>query len=128
MKYAIWTTSSPIQNELHDLALATARSIIENGYELSCVFFWGAGTQAANSLLSYPRDETNYRQAWQELALNHGVSLKVCISSAARYGVFNETEAKRHSHPMATIADYFEIDGLGSLVELEHTNDRVLRF
>ena len=76
----------------------------------------------------FPQDESSGLQAWVDLAERHGVDLVLCVSSALRYGMLDNTEAERHERPAASIHPSFTISGLGQLVDATATSDRLVTF
>jgi tRNA 2-thiouridine synthesizing protein D len=66
--------------------------------------------------------------AWQALHEEHGVELIICISSALKYGMLDDTEAERHERPAASINPAFTVSGLGQLVDACSHSDRLITF
>jgi tRNA 2-thiouridine synthesizing protein D len=52
----------------------------------------------------------------------------VCIASAIKRGVVNETERERYEQTAATLADGFELVGLGQLIAGIQHSDRYIEF
>ncbi|MBK6510919.1 MAG: DsrE family protein [Haliea sp.] len=75
-----------------------------------------------------PQDEIDPVQAWAQLHTQHAVELVVCISSALKYGMLDETEAARYERPHATIHPAFTVSGLGQLVDACAHADRLITF
>ena len=129
MKFALIISGSPHQSKACHSALAFAKSIVTHAdHELIGVFFYEDSVLVANRLAQPPRDELNVTKAWQTLHLEHGIPLTVCIAAALRRGVLSDSEAKRHEEFHHSLADGFALEGLGSLVELTHQADKVIRF
>lgn len=109
-------------------ALHFAQQVIARGHHLTRVFFSGEGVLNGNALATPPQDETNIAKAWSDLAAANNIELILCVASALKHGVINETEAKRYEKMHSNLQKGFEISGLGQLVEACLTNDRVVTF
>jgi tRNA 2-thiouridine synthesizing protein D len=105
-----------------------ARAVLARGHSISRVFFLDAGTGNGSAAAVYPQDERDRLQPWVELAEQHGVELILCIASALRYGMLDDTEASRHEKPSATIHPAFAVSGLGQLVDASAVADRLVTF
>lgn len=105
-----------------------AHALIEEGHELSRVFFYREGVYNANLLTSPASDEFDLVRAWQQLNQQHGVELNICVAAALRRGVVDETEAERLALAGANLQAGFNLSGLGSLAEASLTCDRVVQF
>jgi tRNA 2-thiouridine synthesizing protein D len=92
------------------------------------VFFYQAGIHTASNLTCPPRDEFDLCRAWQFLKSEYQLDLVVCIAAAARRGLIDESEAKRHSKPAFNISDSFELSGLGQLVDAIANSDKLITF
>lgn len=128
MNYCLHITSAPHINAGANTGLLFARALLETQHQLSRVFFSGNGVHNANALSISPQDEQNIPQVWQDLARQHGIELQVCISSAFKHGIINESEARRYDKPQYNLLEGFELSGLGQLVEACMLYDRVIRF
>lgn len=98
------------------------------GHTIRRVFFLDAGTVNSASSIVVPQDESDPVSPWSELAQQHALELVICITSALRYGMLDETEAKRFERPGITISDHFTVSGLGDLVDACANSDRVVTF
>ena len=105
-----------------------ARGALARGHGIRRVFFLDAGSVAGSAAAVFPQDEEDRLQPWVELAERHGVELILCISSALKYGMLDNTEAARHEKPAATVHPAFIVSGLGQLVEAATTADRLITF
>ena len=86
----------------------------------------GVFTGAGNRVL--PQDETDPMGLWVKLAEKHSVDLVLCISSALKRGLLDDTEAARHEKTGATVHPVFTISGLGQLVDAAAASDRLVTF
>ncbi len=128
MKFSILVLSSPGACQSGDSALAFARAVIETGHELYRVFFYHEGVQHGDSLATPAQDELDRQAEWAALAANHGTDLVLCIASAIRRGVLDDSEAQRHEKPAASAHSAFELSGLGQLVDAHINSDRLVTF
>ena len=128
MKYSLLVLSAPDTGSGNLTAVRFAQSLLAQGHKLYRVFFLdhGAATGLASAVV--PQDEQNVSDLWASLAAQHGTELILCISSALRQGVLDESEAARYEKPASTMLSGFEIGGLGLLVEALAESDRLLTF
>ena len=105
-----------------------ARGVIERGHTIHRVFFLDAGTAASSAHAVLPQDEADPIQGWAEFVQQYTVELVICVTSALRYGMLDETEAERYERPGPTINPCFIISGLGDLVDACANSDRVITF
>jgi tRNA 2-thiouridine synthesizing protein D len=128
MNYALLVISSPFSGQGAMTAARFARCVLARGHTISRVFFLDAGTTNGAAAAVFPQDEENRLQPWVELAEQHEVELILCISSALRYGMLDDTEANRHEKSSATIHPAFTVSGLGQLVDASAGADRLVTF
>ena len=76
----------------------------------------------------FPQDEEDRLQPWLDLAEQHSVELVLCISSALKRGMLDESEAKRYERAAATTHPAFVISGLGQLIDATDAADRLVTF
>jgi tRNA 2-thiouridine synthesizing protein D len=126
--YSLLVLSSAVSGHGSRLAAEFARSAIARGHSVRRVFFLDAGTTASSCNSVVPQDEINPVQAWQALHQEHAIELVICISSALKYGMLDDTEATRHERPGATITPAFTVSGLGQLVDACANSDRLITF
>lgn len=128
MKYALLVMSSPFSGHGAMTAARFARSVLARGHSISRVFFLDSGTTNGASAPVMPQDEKDQLQQWVALAEQHQVELILCIASALRYGMLDDTEASRYDRPAATIHPAFTLSGLGQLVDAGAGADRLVTF
>lgn len=128
MIYCLLVMSSPASGQCAMTAARFARAVIARGHRISRVFFLDAGTGNGAATAVFPQDEVQRLQPWVELAEAHGVELILCVSSALKYGMLDDTEARRHEKSAATIHPAFTLSGLGQLVEAASGADRLVTF
>ena len=128
MIYSLLVLSSPTSGHGAITAAAFAHSAIGRGHTVHRVFFLDEGTRAGSAMAVFPQDEADRLQPWVELAEQFGVELVLCISSALKQGMLDETEAQRHARSGPSIHPAFIISGLGQLVDAAVNSDRLITF
>jgi len=128
MKFAIAVHSSPYASAANHRALRFCASVLRKGHEISRVFFYHHGVYTALTTQVPPQDEANTLTAWQTLAVEHNIELSVCIANALKRGVLSETERARYERSATTLADHFELVGLGQLIDAIIGSDRYIEF
>ncbi|MBT7227852.1 MAG: sulfurtransferase complex subunit TusD [Gammaproteobacteria bacterium] len=128
MKFSIVIYAAPYSSEAAHSALRFARSVIDQGHELYRLFFFGDGVHNASQLAVVAQDENNLQQQWNDLIEKHGIDSVICVSSALRRGVLNQTEANRHDLGTASAYTSSEVAGLGQLVDAAIHSDRLVNF
>ena len=128
MKFAIAVFAGPQTSEAPLSALNFAKAVLDSGHELSRVFFYHDGVHTANMLSAPPQDEPDLSLAWSEFGQANDIDLIVCVASALRRGILDQTEADRYSKSAANIAPGFEIAGLGQLIDSALNAGRLVTF
>lgn len=108
-------------------AIAFANQAQRDGHTVKRVFFFFDGVYHGLVSQAPASDEPDLLQQWRELADN-GVELLLCIAASANRGVLNASEAERYQKSIATVADCFEITGLGQWASGFNDADRILSF
>lgn len=129
MQYTLLITGSPYQSKACHTALRFIRAAL-NTYPNSIkgVFFYEDAVLIGNQTAQPPRDEINLTQAWQDIAQQHNVPLYLCIAAAVRRGIISESEARRYELEQHTLASHFQLEGLGTLVDLMNTTNKIIQF
>jgi len=128
MIFSIAIFAGPQNSEAPLSALLFAKAVIAAGHDLTRVFFYHDGVSTANLLNMPPQDEPNVTKEWSKFGQEHQLEMLVCVASALRRGIFDQTEATRHSKPAANLAEGFEIAGLGQLIDVALNADRLVVF
>lgn len=128
MQYSLLILSSPQTSESSASALRFAHAALNAGHTIYRVFFFYDGAITGNALSIFPQDERNTPSAWQALSIKHTIDMVVCVSSALKRGVIDETEAQRYGKSAASLAEGFMMSGLGQLVEASMVSDRIISF
>jgi tRNA 2-thiouridine synthesizing protein D len=111
-----------------DSAYRFATALLAQGHSLYRVFFYIDGVHHGSEFVTPPQDEINIPAQWQHLAQTHNVDLVICIASALRRGILNDTEAERYEKSGSNLASGFTIGGLGQLLDAAVTSDRLITF
>ncbi len=128
MKFSIVVYAAPYSSESASSALRFAKSAVDQGHEVYRLFFFGDGVHNASQLTVVAQDETNLQQQWNELILLHDIDSVICVSSALRRGVLDQTEADRHDLGSASAYASSEVAGLGQLIDAAIHSDRMISF
>ena len=109
-------------------ALQFAQALIRNKHRIHRLFFYGEGVYSLNAQAITPQGEFNLPKAWSELIEDNSIDSVVCIAAAARRGVLDQDECKRHNKSSPNLLGNSELSGLGQLIEAAASSDRVVTF
>ncbi len=107
---AVHSASDPHANRF-------AEAAVKAGHEISLVFFYQDGIQAAD------REQTD-GERWQQLAAEHAIPLAVCIGAAARRELLDESAPASSGR----VRQGFEVVGLGQYIGALVEADRLITF
>jgi tRNA 2-thiouridine synthesizing protein D len=128
VKFSIVIYAAPYSTESAATALRFAESLIQQGHEIYRLFFFGDGVHNASKLTVVAQDEINLQLQWSKLIEEHDIDSVICVSSALRRGVLDQTEADRHELGIASAYESSEVAGLGQLIDASLHSDRVVNF
>ena len=133
MKFSILITAPPYVTEGAMTALQFAKAAISEKHSIETVFFYQNGVQNANTLINPPENESNIREAWQQVAVDHDILLQVCVAAGIRRGLIDEHEANNLSKHKSTtiisnVAEHFNVVGLGQFIMALSRSDRLVTF
>lgn len=128
MKFSLLILGAPYSSQSIHTALRFSMAAIESGHHIYRVFFYHDGVGCANQLITPAQDESNIPEQWQLLSHQHQVDLVVCVASALKRGILDETEAERYEKNVNNLAAEFDISGLGQLIDASLHSDRVITF
>ena len=129
MQYALLVTGDPYQSKACHTALRFIKSALTRpDTDIKGVFFYQDAVLIGNQLSQPPRDEVNLLKAWQSLSQEHDIPLYLCIAAAVRRGILSEGEAQRYETESFNLAPQFQLEGLGTLVELMNSTFKVIQF
>ena len=122
MIFTITVLGGPSDSQANLHALKFAQSVIQTGHNVNLVFFFHEGVSIALDNREPSQEEFDYKSAWREFSTEYNVKLRVCVSSGSRRGVVkNETNS-------STLAEGFELVGLGQMVEAISSGDKYIEF
>ncbi len=128
MKFCIVVYAAPYSSEAASTAFRFTKSLLENGHEVTRVFFFSDGVHNASKFAVTPQDEINLQSRWDKLIRQHSLDVVACVSSAIKRGILNKQEAKRYELDGTSLMDSAEIAGLGQLIDASLQADRVVNF
>lgn len=129
MHYALLITGSPYQTKACHSALRFLKATLaQQTHTVEGVFFYEDSVLIGNALAQPPRDEIDLRKAWQTLAREHNIPLYLCIAASVRRGVINQAESTRYELTEHSLAEGFQLEGLGTFVELMNSTDKIVQF
>lgn len=129
MQYTLLITGSPYQSKACHTALRFLRAALTTyPNSIKGVFFYEDAVLIGSHTAQPPRDEINLTQAWQNLAQQHNIPLYLCIAAAVRRGIVSDSESKRYELENHTLAEHFQLEGLGTLVDLMNSTNKIIQF
>lgn len=128
MKIAILITGAPYSTQAPYTALQFCRAAIKQGHEIYRVFLYRDGIHLSTRLATPPQDELDIYSEWQAFAAERKIEIITCIAAAARRGLIDKNEAKRHNKDTHNMSLSGELSGLGQLIEANIVADRLVRF
>jgi len=126
LNYTLVITGAPWSSQAPQSALAFARELLVAGHRIDRVFLYGEGVLLASALATPPSDEVNWPKQWADFLADNAIHATVCIASALRRGIIDDTEQARYELPGNNLLEPFGIAGLG--VEGNVKSDRVIYF
>ena len=101
---------------------------MESDHVITRVFFYHEGVLTALNSQVPPQKERDVLADWQAFSNENKVELAVCIANGLKRGVLSEDERTRYDKTAATLADGFELVGLGQLIDAIASSERYLEF
>ena len=127
MKISIVVYGSPQQSQGAWSAYRFARAALRGGHSIYRIFFYHDGVWNGSNGGRPAQDEADLVQRWSDLAGTEKIDLVICISAARRRGIFDQAEASRYGSG-ASLADGFELSGLGQYTDALLVSDRLITF
>ena len=124
--FTIAIHGAPYSSQASHHGLRLAAALLDAGHTITRVFFFHEGVLNALNARVAPQEERDQAAGWHELARAHGLELAVCIANALKRGVVSREEQARYDSAAATLAEPFELVGLGQLIEAITTSDRYI--
>lgn len=128
MKFTIVVHSAPYSTQAAASAFRFTKALLEQGHEVYRIFFFGDGVHNASKLTVVAQDDVNWQQQWDSLIELQNLDSVVCVSSAIKRGVIDETESERYELGAVSLANSSQISGLGQLIDATIKSDRVVNF
>ena len=129
MKYAVAIHGAPYSSQAAEHALDFMEALFASGHTVERVFFFHEGAYHGLNGQVPPQTQhnTDLRPRWAALK-NQGVELGICISSGIKRGVIDASEQQRYELPSLTLANDFQLVGLGQLIAAIEDSDRYIEF
>ncbi len=128
MNFSLLVLSSPYSTQAGETAWQFASAALDGGHSIYRVFFYHEGTYHGNQLSVAPQDEVDRVQRWAQFAERHALDLVLCVASAVKRGMLDDSEAQRHDRASASVHPAFVVSGLGQLVDAAIKSDRLITF
>ncbi|MDK1022974.1 MAG: sulfurtransferase complex subunit TusD [Gammaproteobacteria bacterium] len=128
MIFSLAVYGSPYTYQSSDSAYQFARELLNQGHEIYRIFFYHDGVYNANRLTIPPQDEINISSRWSSFAGENNIELVVCVASALRRGVLDDSESRRYEKDTHNIEQNFTLSGLGQLIDAGIVSDRLVTF
>jgi len=128
MIFTVAVHSPPYAASANHHALQFCRAALAAGHNIARVFFYHEGVYTALSAQVPPQGESDPLSEWQALAQSHDIELAVCIANALKRGVLSDEEQARYDRAAGTLAEPFELVGLGQLIDAITRSDRYIEF
>ena len=128
MKFAIAVHGSAFASDSPRQAQRFVRACVARGHTVERVFFFHDGVLNGLSTPVPPQDEPDPLSEWITLANEHAIELAVCIASGTKRGVLDNAAQDRHERSAVTLAEPFQLVGLGQLIAAIDSADRYVEF
>lgn len=128
MKFTIVIHAAPYTTEAAASAYRFTAALLEQGHQIYRLFFFGDGVHNASKLTVVAQDDVNWQHQWNQLIEMHNLDSVVCVSSAIKRGIIDDTESSRYELEVSSLAASSEISGLGQLIDASIHSDRVINF
>ena len=116
MKYTISVKASPQDSAATKTVIELIYELLERKHLIERVFFQHDGALQALSTKDNDAEQEHLLSLWKSLA-DQNIELAVCITSAAKRGVSQKSDS---------LADGFELVGLGQLISAIEASDRYI--
>jgi tRNA 2-thiouridine synthesizing protein D len=109
-------------------AFRFTQQVLSQGHRVLRVFFYQQGVHWSSRFRVMPQDELNITALWQQLSLDYGIELGVCIAAALQSGIVDPQESIRYELGGENLASQFMLVGLGQLAAASVESDRLVSF
>ncbi len=128
MRLTVVILAAPYASAGSTTALHYCRAALAAGHSIYRLFFYAEGVHSATQLAVPPQGEANLYSDWQALVTEHQLDAVVCIATALKRGLLDDTEADRYDKKASNLAPGFSLGGLGLLAEAAAVSDRLITF
>lgn len=128
MQFTLLVTGSAYGTQQATSAWLFTKALLTAGHTLNSVFFHREGVLNANQLTAPASDEFDLVRGWQNLQVEYGIALHICVAAAARRGVVDSLQAESLALPSSNLQPGFQLTGLGSLAEALLRCERLVQF
>ena len=128
MQFSLLIQGSPTSSQSPFSAYQFATAALAQGHSIQRAFFYQDAVLIGNKLIATPQDEFDIQSAWQELGRAHDIPLVLCVASCLRRGILDDREAERFEKSGTSVAESFEIGGLGQLIDASLQSERLITF
>jgi len=105
-----------------------SEQLLQQGHQITQVFFYQDGVTQANELAIPMADEFNAVEVWSAFAKQYAIKLVVCVSAAERRGVIGPQQQAEFDKAAANLHPAFHIEGLGAMHGASLSADRTVTF
>ncbi len=126
--FALMVLGAPNSTQSPATALAFARAAVAAGHRVIRVFFFHDGVHCGSDFAVPAAGQPSMATQWAELAHQYNIDLVICVASALKRGILNDSEAKRYARSGGNLHPQFDLSGLGQWVEACALADRVVMF
>ncbi|HLR17849.1 MAG TPA: sulfurtransferase complex subunit TusD [Alcanivoracaceae bacterium] len=110
-------------------ALKYCQALLNTKHTLNCVFFYQDGVLLGNAQTYFgPNEQQPVAQAWQDFVAAQDINAVLCTASAVRRGIFDAQSAEQYNRNAITIANHFQLGGLGEWAEAIRQSERAISF
>ncbi len=128
MQFSLLIQGSPTSSQSPFSAYQFATAALAQGHSIQRAFFYQDAVLIGNKLIATPQDEFDIQSAWQALGEAHDIPLVLCVASCLRRGILDDREAERFEKSGTSVAESFEIGGLGQLIDASLQSERLITF
>ena len=128
MQFSLLIEGSPTSSQSPFSAYQFATAALAEGHSIQRAFFYQDAVLIGNKLIATPQDEFDIQSAWQALGKAHDIPLVLCVASCLRRGILDDREAERFEKSGTSVAESFEIGGLGQLIDASLQSERLITF
>ncbi len=126
--FTVLVSGGVLASQAHASALDFVSSVMRQGGQIGCVFFYGDAAEVANNMRIPLSDEFDATAQWQALHKEFGLNLYVCIASAERRGVIGADSANDHRLNTQNLANGFSVVGLAEFHSALLSTDRFVHY